>query len=49
VERWKQIALDRLHPVNRGEVERVLAKLAAGGPGSLTAEERQLLDRFSGL
>ncbi len=49
VERWKRIALDRLHPVNRGEAERVLAKLAAGGPGSLTAEERQVLDRFSGL
>ena len=49
VERWKQIALDRLHPVNRGEAERVLAKLAAGGPGSLTTEEREFLDRFSAI
>jgi membrane associated rhomboid family serine protease len=49
VERWKQIALDRLHPVNRGEAERVLAKLAAGGPGSLSADEREFLDRFSGI
>ena len=49
VERWKQIALDRLHPVNRGEAERVLAKLAAGGPGSLTTDEREFLDRFCGI
>lgn len=49
VERWKQIPLDRLHPVNRGEAERVLAKLATGGPGSLTADEREFLDRFSGI
>jgi hypothetical protein len=48
VERWKQIALDRLHPVNRGEAERVLA-LAAGGPGGLTTEEREFLDRFSAI
>ncbi len=49
VERWKQIPLDRLHPVNRGEAERVLAKLATGGPGSLTADEREFLDRFSAI
>jgi len=47
VERWKLIPLDRLHPVNRDEAERVLAKLAAGGPSSLTADEREFLDRFS--
>ena len=49
VERWKQIPLDRLHPVNRGEAERVLAKLTASGPASLTADEREFLDRFSGI
>lgn len=49
VEKWKQIALDRLHPVNRGEAERVLAKLATAGPGSLTTDEREFLDRFSGI
>jgi membrane associated rhomboid family serine protease len=49
VERWKQISLDRLHPVNRGEAERVLAKLTASGPASLTADEREFLDRFSGI
>jgi rhomboid family protein len=48
-ERWKQIALDRLHPVNREEAERVLAKLDAGGPSGLTAEEQAFLDRFTSL
>lgn len=46
-DKWKRIALDQLHPVNREEVERVLAKLEALGAGSLTAEERIFLDRFS--
>lgn len=49
VERWKQIPLDRLHPVNRGEADRVLAKLAASGPDSLTVDEREFLDRFSAI
>jgi membrane associated rhomboid family serine protease len=48
-ERWKRIPLDQLHPVNREEVERVLAKLDALGAGSLTAEERTFLDRFSAI
>jgi len=49
VDRWRQIPLDRLHPVNRGEAERVLAKLAASGPASLTTDEREFLDRFSAI
>jgi membrane associated rhomboid family serine protease len=48
-ERWKLIALDRLHPVNREEAERVLAKLAAHGAASLTADEQAFLDRFSAM
>ena len=48
-ERWRRIPLDQLHPVNREEVERVLAKLEATGPASLTADERTFLDRFSAL
>jgi membrane associated rhomboid family serine protease len=48
-ERWKQIPLERLHPVNREEAERVLAKLAAHGPAGLTAEEQAFLDRFAGI
>jgi membrane associated rhomboid family serine protease len=47
VERWKRIALDRLHPVNREEVERVLAKLESNGVAGLTADEQLTLDRFS--
>lgn len=48
-ERWKQIQLDRLHPVNREEAERVLAKLETRGPQSLTADEQAFLDRFSAI
>ncbi|MGH7537623.1 MAG: rhomboid family intramembrane serine protease [Gemmatimonadales bacterium] len=46
-ERWKRIALDQLHPVNREEIVRVLAKLDTEGAESLTADERHFLDRFS--
>jgi membrane associated rhomboid family serine protease len=48
-ERWKQIPLDRLHPVNREEAERVLAKLDARGPTGLTPEEQAFLDRFTAM
>ena len=47
VERWARIPRDALHPVNREELDRVLAKLAEGGPVGLTPEERAFLDRFS--
>jgi membrane associated rhomboid family serine protease len=47
LERWARIPRDTLHPVNREELDRVLAKLADGGPVGLTAEERAFLDRFS--
>jgi len=33
--------------VNREEYERVMAKLAAGGPTTLTPADREFLDRFS--
>jgi hypothetical protein len=48
-ERWKQIRLEQLHPVNREEAERVLAKLETRGPNSLTADEQAFLDRFSAM
>ncbi len=47
LERWARIPRDTLHPVNREELDRVLAKLADCGPVGLTAEERAFLDRFS--
>jgi len=47
LERWARIPREALHPVNREELDRVLAKLADCGPVGLTAEERAFLDRFS--
>jgi membrane associated rhomboid family serine protease len=47
MDRWKRINPETLHPVNREEYERVMAKLAASGLGSLTPPEREFLDRFS--
>jgi len=47
-ERWKRIDRTSLHPVNRDELERVLAKLATGGPTGLTSDERAFLDRLAG-
>jgi membrane associated rhomboid family serine protease len=45
--RWKAIDLEKLHELNRGEVERLLAKAIQSGAGSLTPVERAMLDRFS--
>lgn len=47
VARWRGVDLATLHPVNREEYERVLAKLEAQGTGSLTPDERDFLERFS--
>lgn len=47
VERWKKINAAALHPVNREEYERVIAKLDKDGSGALTPGEREFLDRFS--
>jgi len=47
IERWRRIPRDGLHPVNREELDRVLAKLAASGVDALTPDERLFLDRFS--
>jgi membrane associated rhomboid family serine protease len=47
VARWKGISVDSLHELNREEVQRLLDKVTAGGPGSLTASERGFLDRMA--
>jgi membrane associated rhomboid family serine protease len=47
VERWRGVQLDALHPVNREEFERVLAKIDRDGVTSLTGDERAFLDRFA--
>lgn len=45
--RWKGIALESMHELNRGEVERLLAKAERDGPASLTQSERDFMDRMS--
>ena len=47
IARWKRIQLEVLHPVNREEYERVMAKVELAGTTSLTPDERAFLDRFS--
>jgi len=47
-ERWSTIKREDLHPVNREELDRVLAKFKERGPGSLSSDERAFLNRFSG-
>jgi membrane associated rhomboid family serine protease len=42
------IDLDRVHPVNRDEVNRILDKIRASGLDSLTNEERTFLSHFAG-
>ena len=43
-ERWAGIALERVHEINRGEVERLLDKADALGVDALKPRERQFLD-----
>jgi hypothetical protein len=47
--RWSNIALDRMHEVNRGEVERLLAKVEATSVDALRPNERAFLDRMAEL
>ena len=45
--KWQSIDRTKLHEVNRAEYDRILAKINATGVGSLTASEREFLERFS--
>lgn len=47
MERWKTIRRERLHEVNREELDRILDKISRSGIASLTPGEREFLDRFS--
>jgi len=47
LERWERIDRERLHEVNRDELDRVRQKIKAQGAGSLSEGERMFLDRFS--
>ena len=45
-ERWQSIDLERLHEVNREEVEKLLGKLAVTNIRALSTSERAFLDRM---
>ncbi|MFO8173141.1 MAG: rhomboid family intramembrane serine protease [Gemmatimonadota bacterium] len=45
--RWSAIRLEDLHELNRDEVARLLKKVEESGPGSLSPQERSVLDRFA--
>ena len=48
-ERWEQVNLDQIHPVNRDEVERLLALADVQGPDSLSNRERLFLEVMTEL
>lgn len=47
LERWRKIPRERLHEVNRAELDRILGKIDLTGVESLTSEEIAFLNRFS--
>ena len=47
-QRWESIRLENMHEINRSEVERLRAKIAAHGTRSLTPSERDFLNRMAG-
>ena len=48
-QRWGGLNLDRPHPVNREEVERLLSLADALGPEALSPRERVFLDHLTTL
>lgn len=44
--RWRAIDRDRIHPVNREELDRLMQKVDERGVASLSPDERAFLDRF---
>ncbi len=46
--RWEAIDLERLHEINREEVERLLGKVRDEGVRALSEQERTFLDRMAG-
>ncbi|HEX7049376.1 MAG TPA: hypothetical protein VF188_04105 [Longimicrobiales bacterium] len=47
--RWHDIALDRIHEINREEVVRLLARVEAAGVEVLRPNERAFLDHMAKL
>ncbi|MGD2122202.1 MAG: hypothetical protein PVJ76_10685 [Gemmatimonadota bacterium] len=48
-ERWGQVDLEKIHPVNREEVERLLAVADVQGPDALSPRERLFLETMTQL
>lgn len=48
-DRWHDLKLSRLHPVNQEEVERLLAMVDALGADTLSPRERIFLDHLTSL
>lgn len=48
-DRWDQIDLERLHPLNREEAVRLLAQVDADGLSALSSDERLFLNNLSHL
>lgn len=46
-QRWRNIDLQAIHEVNRGEVSRLLERVAASGMDSLRETDRIFLDQFA--
>ena len=46
-ERWGSIDLDRLHPLNQEEVERLLRRIDADGVQALSPKDRLFLDNMT--
>jgi hypothetical protein len=45
--RWRRIRRDSLHEVNRAELDRILDKIGSSGMSSLSAGDREFLERFA--
>ena len=45
--RWRRIRRDSLHEVNRAELDRILDKISSSGMSSLSAGDREFLERFA--
>jgi hypothetical protein len=48
-ERWGKVDLEKIHPVNREEVERLLAVADVQGPDALSPRERLFLETMTQL
>ena len=48
-ERWGTVDLEKIHPVNREEVERLLAVADVQGPEALSSRERLFLETMTQL